>query len=221
MISLQERFESLESWSRGCTHDAVLREQDIGRELAIHLSEIGSGEIRTADGGLYHVLDPDGIAYWSREVLEKLQGICQPDGLCTFFIEEGGGTYAFVCSNGVYTMHHRGGFLGRCEDLASFFGRALTLVEEGEEPFDEVEDGTAIEQMLRQAKMRSKSSFDERIAGKVHTDFRSYDPHTPWKKGELMMHPQEGRGIVVAVKTTMYIQVEFASGKKTLCHKGW
>ena len=56
--------------------------------------------------------------------------------------------------------------------------------------------------------------------GKKDVDFVPYDPHIRWKKGDLMVHPREGRGFVVAVKTTMYIQVEFASGKKTLGHKG-
>ena len=221
-MSLQTLFESQDSWSQTCTHDAeALSDATIKGKLALLLSEVGSGEIRVPEGGLYHVLDPEGIAYWSREVLEKLQAVCQPAGLHTFFIDEGGGTYGFVCSNGVYAMHHRRGFLGRYEDIASFFAKVFADIASGEEPFSTDGDSDAIEKLLRQAKMCEPSRFEEHLAGKTHADFRPYDPYIPWSEGDLMMHPKEGRGVVVAVKTTMYIQVEFASGKKTLGHKGW
>jgi prepilin-type processing-associated H-X9-DG protein len=67
------------------------------------------------------VLDADGIVYWSREVLERLQGTCQPAGLLTFCIDDGGGTCAFWCSSGVFTHHHQRGLLARYDDVPAFF----------------------------------------------------------------------------------------------------
>jgi len=221
-MSLASLFQSQPAWSSTNIYETdELREANIVGGVATLLNEVGSGDINVTEGGLYHVLDVEGVAYWSRDVLEKLQGRCQPAGLNTFFTDAGGGTYGFVCSNGVYAMHFSRGLLARFDDLKDFFSAVFAAVSQGAEPFADLAGLEAVEQTLRQADMLQESGFQHLIAGKVDADFAPYDPHIPWKKGDLMMHASQGRGIVLAVKTTMYIQVEFASGKHTLGHKGW
>ena len=221
-MSYRTLFDLQESWSVSDSHvDEELAQAEIEGELAALLSEVGSGTIRTSDADVYHVLNPKGITYWSREVLEHLQGICQPLRLRTFLIDEGGGTYAFICSNGVYVLHHQRGLVGRFEDIAAFFTYLFEGIRADANLFRSAPDADAIAQRLKQAETMPKLSPLTQLGAKTDAEFRPYNAHIAWKEGDLMMHPNEGRGIVVAVKTKMYIQVEFASGKKTLGHKGW
>ncbi len=221
MTSLGDLFGALDTWTPADSYDdAALAAAGIHGDVAALLAEVGSGVIDTSErvgGDRHHVLDPEGVAYWSREVLEKLQGICQPAGLQTFFIDDGGGTYAFACSNGVYTFHYQRGLLARFDDVAAFFRDAMA----GEVVFGTRGDPDALAERLRQAEQIVETPLAERLAGKTHQEFRRYDPYVPWRDGELMTHPAHGRGIVTAVKSTMFIQVEFAGGRVTLAHKGW
>lgn len=222
MESLAELLESYDRWIPAETYDRdQLVEQGIGDELAALLADAGSGELETAGGMRYCLLDPDGIVYWSREVLEKLQPIAQPAGLLTFFIDQGGGTYVFSCSNGVYAMHHQRGFLGHYVDVAAFFEELMRTIAAGGEPFEQETDSEAIERQLRAARMGETTPFEALIAGKADADFVPYDRYARLEEGDLVLHPTLGKGIVTAVKTTMYAQVEFADGKTTLQHKGW
>jgi len=219
---LQSLFESHPGWSATAGHDAdALSDANIDGAVAALLEAVGSGDLQSEDGGLYHLLDPDGIEHWSREVLEKLQSIAQPIGLKTFFIDAGGGTYAFACSNGTYTMHHSLGLLERHGSVEAFVRDVFARLSQGAEPFPSAVQSDQVESMLRQAEASVDTTFDARIAALGDVTFPPYDPHIPWKAGDAMTHPRHGRGIVVAVKTTMYIQVEFASGRTTLGHKGW
>jgi hypothetical protein len=220
---LEALFAGLESWSPAKDYDAEqLTELGIRGEVARLLTEVGSGELTSASGQTYHLLDPEGVAYWSREVMEKLQDRWQPAHLETFLIDEGGGQYAFLCSNGVYILDHAHGLLARYEGLEAFLAAALGRLRAGKEPFDEEKrDPQVLLHWLRESAPATGSSVDQRLRQLGADAFRPYDPHVRWRKGDLMLHPTEGRGIVTAVKTTMYIQVEFASGKKTLAHRGW
>ncbi|MDX9720928.1 MAG: hypothetical protein RBU37_09265 [Myxococcota bacterium] len=220
---MKELFERSESFVGTKTYDAeTLAEAGIEGELALLLEELGSGELKTPGGLLFHVLDPDGIVYWSREVLEKLQGTAQPAGLQAFFIDEGGGSYAFRCSNGVYTLHHQKGLLARYDSIAAFFLRAFEKLDSGRNPFDVAgSDQSALEVALREALPLQETPLQERLAGTKDAEFRSYDPYSRWREGELMRHPVYGKGIVTAVKTTTLVQVAFATGKRTVAHRGW
>jgi hypothetical protein len=222
MERIRQLLESYDQWTGLDDYEpAELAEQGITGPVAAMLAGVGSGELVTAGGALYHLLDPDGVVYWSRDVLEKLQPIAQPDELHTFMTDEGGGTYVFTCSNGVYVLHHARGLLAHHEDIPSFFEHLLRTLADGAEPFEEAGDSEVIEKRLREARTRTEPTFEELIAGTADADFVPYDPHVRLEKGDLIRHATKGKGIVTAVKTTMFVQVAFYDGKATLNHKGW
>ncbi len=221
MPTLLERFEALDEWIPGEDWgEAELERAGIEGELAEALAEVGACSIGE-HGGQFHVLDVDGVELWSGRVREHIQAIAKPASLHTFFIDEGGGTYAFACDGSVFTYHFQRGLLERFDTARAFLEAAAERFAAGESPFAAGGDADAIAERLRGAPADEKPSLAERFRGRADEDFARYDPHRKWEVGQLMRHRKFGRGIVVAVQTTMYIQVEFESGLRRLSHKGW
>lgn len=221
MATLMERFEGLDTWEPGEEWgEAELERAGIQGELAEVLGEVGACAIGE-HGGQFYVLDPDGVELWTGRVRQKIQAIATPATLHTFFIDEGGGTYAFACDGAVFTYHFRDGLLEAFDGPRAFLEAAVERIARGESPFADGGDAEALAKKLAAAPAVEKESLAYRFRGRADEDFPRYDPHRKWEVGQLMRHRKLGRGVVVAVETTMYIQVEFESGLARLSHKGW
>lgn len=60
--------------------------------------------------------------------------------------------------------------------------------------------------------------FDELLAARGGAGARRYSPRDTFREGEVLDHPQFGRGLVSSVRDGGKVEVTFRGGPKTLVH---
>lgn len=79
--------------------------------------------------------------------------------------------------------------------------------------------GTAARRVARARVERPRAAgFDELLAACDVAGARRYSPRDTFREGQVLDHPQFGRGFVSSVRDGGKLQVTFRSGVKTLVH---
>jgi hypothetical protein len=90
-------------------------------------------------------------------------------------------------------------------------------------PNDKAQPGTKAGSPKRAASTSRRSSanrYQSLVMGSETKVVETYSPRNKYESGDLLEHPQFGRGAVTAVKDGTKIEVLFQAGPKTLVHSG-
>ncbi|HEY6105013.1 MAG TPA: hypothetical protein VIV59_03460 [Anaeromyxobacteraceae bacterium] len=79
--------------------------------------------------------------------------------------------------------------------------------------------GAAAQGAPRPARDRRRAQgFDEQLAARNVAGARRYSPRETYGEGQVLDHPQFGRGFVSALRDGDKIEITFRAGAKTLVH---